>query len=59
MAKGLVSGLIVGAMAGAAAGLLWAPKAGQETRKFAKERGSKYVEGIKAKVKRGASKETA
>ena len=58
MAKGLVSGLIVGAVAGAAAGLLLAPKAGQETRKLAKERGAKYVEGIKEKVKRGASKET-
>ena len=56
MAKGLVSGLIVGAVAvavaAAAAGLLLAPKAGQETRKLAKERGAQYVEGIKEKVKR-------
>ena len=59
MANGLVSGLIVGAVAGAAAGLLLAPKAGQETRKLAKERGTHYVEGIKAKVKRGTSKQAA
>ena len=59
MAKGLVSGLIVGAVAGAAAGLLWTPKAGQETRKLAKERGAKYVESVKEKVKRGALRETS
>lgn len=59
MAKGLVSGLIVSAVAGAAAGLLFAPKAGKATRKIAKERGAKYVESVRGKVKRGASKETA
>ena len=59
MAKGLVSVLIVGAVAGAAAGLLLAPKSGKVTRKLAKERGAKYVEEIKEKVKRGASKQAA
>ena len=59
MAKGLVSGLIVGAVAGAAAGLLLAPKAGQETRKLARERGAKYVELVREKVRKGASKEAA
>lgn len=59
MAKGLVSGLIVGAAAGAAAGLLLAPKSGKATRKLAKERGAKYVESVRERVRRGASKETA
>ena len=58
MAKGLVSGLIVGAVAGAVAGLLLAPQAGLETRKLAKEGGAKYVESVRERVKRGASKET-
>ena len=56
MAKGLVSGLIVGGVAGAAAGLLLAPKAGQETRKLAKERGAKYVEESKRKLREGRQK---
>ncbi len=59
MAKGLVSGLIVGAVSGAAAALLWAPKAGQETRKLAKERGAKYVESVRVKVERGALRDTS
>ena len=59
MAKGLVSGLIVGAVAGAAAGLLLAPKSGKANRKFARERGAKYVELVREKVRKGASKETA
>ncbi len=59
MAKGLVSGLICGAVVGAAAGLLLAPKSGKANRKFAKERGAKYVESVRERVKRGASRETA
>ncbi len=59
MANGLFRGLLAGALVGATAALLLAPNKGVLTRKLAKERGAKYVEGIKEKVKRGVSKETA
>ncbi len=51
MAKQLFSGLVVGGVAGTAAGLLLAPKSGRVTRRFARQRGAKYVEGVKEKVK--------
>ena len=59
MARGLFSGLIAGVVAGATAGLLLAPKPGKVTRRFARQRGAKYVEAVKGRVKRGTSKETA
>ncbi len=59
MAKRLFSGLFFGVVAGAAAGLLLAPKPGKVTRRFARRRGVKYVEGIKERVNRGTSRGTA
>ena len=53
MAKNLFPGLIVGVVAGAATGLLLAPKPGRVTRRFARQRGAKFVEDVKEKVQRG------
>ena len=58
MAKKLFSGLFVGVVAGAATGLLLAPKPGRVTRRFAKQRGAKYVEGVKETVKGLAQRES-
>jgi gas vesicle protein len=59
MAKRLFSGLSVGVVAGATAGLLLAPKPGKVTRRFARQRGAKYVEEVKERINRGTSKGTA
>ena len=59
MAKRLFSGLFVGVVAGATAGLLLAPKPGKVTRRFARQRGAKYVEEVKERINRGTSKGTA
>ena len=59
MAKKLFSGLFVGVVAGATAGLLLAPKPGKVMRRFARQRGAKYVEGIKDRVNRATSSGTA
>ena len=59
MAKRLFSGLFVGVVAGATAGLLLALKPGKVTRRFARQRGAKYVEGVKEMVNRRASSGTA
>ena len=59
MPKGLFSGLMVGVMAGAAAGLLLAPKPGKVTRRFAKQRGTKYVREVKERVNGRSPGETA
>ena len=54
MARGLFSGLIAGVVAGATVGLLLAPKPGKVTRRFARQKGVKYVEAVKER-RRGLS----
>ena len=59
MAKGLFSGLLAGVVAGATAGLLLAPKPGKVTRRFARQRGAKYLGAVKERVKGATSEEAA
>ncbi len=59
MAKGLFSGLVAGVVAGATAGLLLAPKPGKVTRRFARQRGAKYLEAVKERAKGATSEDTA
>ncbi len=55
MAKRLFSGLFVGVVAVATTPLLLlAPKPGKVTRRFARQRGAKYVEEVKERVNRRA-----
>ena len=57
MAKKLFAGLIVGVVAGASTGLLLAPKPGKVTRRFARQRGTKYVGAAKELIKGATSRE--
>ena len=59
MAIRLFSGLIAGVVAGATAGLLFAPKPGKVTRRFASQRGAKYLTAVKDRAKGTTSKSTA
>jgi gas vesicle protein len=53
---GFFTGLIIGAVIGAAVGMLYAPRAGEETRKFVKEKVSRAGEA--ASKTAGRVKET-
>ena len=57
MVKRLFSGLVFGVVAGAATGLLLAPKPGKVTRRFARQRGTKYVVVAKERIKGATSRE--
>ena len=59
MATVLLSGLVAGVVAGATAGFSLAPKPGKVARRFARQRGAKYLEAVKEKAKGGTSEETA
>ncbi len=48
----LVGGLIAGIVAGVVAGLLLAPKTGNVTRRFAKQKSAKYYRNARAKFER-------
>ncbi len=48
----LVGGLIAGIVAGAVAGLLLAPKAGNVTRRFAKQKSAQYYRNARARLER-------
>ena len=58
MINRLFPSLFVGVVAGATAGLLLAPKPGKVTRRFARQRSIKYVEGVKERINRGTSRIT-
>jgi len=57
MAGKLFSGLIAGVVAGAATGLLLAPKPGKVIRRFARQRGAKYLVEVKERIRVATSRE--
>ncbi len=51
MANGLIPGLLAGALVGATAALLLAPNKGAVTRRSLQDKGTKYFDAMRAKVK--------
>ncbi len=47
---GTVSGLFVGALIGAALGILFAPRAGEETREMLKDKANAACERVRSKI---------
>ena len=54
-AKGLIGGAIVGALAG----LMFAPRAGKETRQIVREKAGLYAGTLRQRVRRGSTQESS
>ncbi len=56
--KSIITGLLAGALAGVALGLMFAPKAGRETRDLVRRKRRDYTSAVREKIrKKGNSRE--